>query len=118
MNPPPEDSGNTAFAIGDHQTFVHHSDKQEGTGPLAPGTAHAVPVLNVLGSSGWPAEALYRGFELLVTALALIVTLPLMVIVAVLIRLDSPGSVLFFHMRPGRSVKRRGRDLEGRTHVV
>jgi lipopolysaccharide/colanic/teichoic acid biosynthesis glycosyltransferase len=31
--------------------------------------------------------------------------------------LDSPGPVLFFHTRPGRSIKCRGRDLEGRTDL-
>lgn len=121
MNRPPENAG--VFRVGDHRALVHRRDQEgrdqeEGGGPLPPGMAHAVPAFDVLGSSGWLAEALYRGFELLVTALALIVTLPIMVIEAVLIRLDSPGPVLFFHMRPGRSVKRRGRDLERRTDLV
>ena len=40
-----------------------------------------------------------------------------MLAIAVLIRLDSPGPVLFRHRRPARSVRVRGRDLEGRADL-
>src|SRR5271155_1397863 len=40
-----------------------------------------------------------------------------MLAIAALIRLDSPGPVLFRHRRPARLVRVRGRDLEGRTDL-
>jgi lipopolysaccharide/colanic/teichoic acid biosynthesis glycosyltransferase len=44
-------------------------------------------------------------------------TLPLMLIVAVVIRCDTAGPALFFHKRPGRSIIVRGRDLQGRADL-
>jgi lipopolysaccharide/colanic/teichoic acid biosynthesis glycosyltransferase len=73
---------------------------------------HAVPVIDVVSHSNWLAEGLYRIFEILFAAIALILTLPLMVLEAVLIRWDSPGPALFFHTRPGRSKIVRGSELE------
>jgi lipopolysaccharide/colanic/teichoic acid biosynthesis glycosyltransferase len=81
-----------------------------------PGRLHAIPVRDV-AASHWLAEAVYRGFELLVALTGLLLGLPLMLIVAVVIRCDSPGRVLFFHRRPGRSISVRGRDLKGRTDL-
>ncbi|MFV3517275.1 sugar transferase, partial [Mycobacterium tuberculosis] len=43
-----------------------------------------------------------RLFDLVVATLALIILLPLLLIVALLIKLDSPGPVLFKQMRIGR----------------
>ena len=82
------------------------------------GKAHAVPVREVVGSSGWLAEAVYRVVEILIAVIGLTVGLPIMLIEAALIRLDSPGAVLFRHLRPARSVMRYGRDLEGQTDLL
>lgn len=60
----------------------------------------------------------YRGFEIAVACAGLIVGLPLMLIAAICVRLNSPGPVLFLHRRPGRSKKCRGRDLKGRTDLI
>jgi lipopolysaccharide/colanic/teichoic acid biosynthesis glycosyltransferase len=81
------------------------------------GKAYAVPAGDIVGSSGPLAEAAYRIIELLLAAVALTVALPVMLVEAALIRWDSPGPVLFFHTRPGRSIKLRGRDLEGRRDL-
>jgi len=81
------------------------------------GAVHAVPVFEVLGSSSWPVEALYRIFEILIAVIGLILGLPLMLLLAVLIRWDSPGPPLFFHTRPGRSKMVRGRELKGRLDL-
>jgi lipopolysaccharide/colanic/teichoic acid biosynthesis glycosyltransferase len=78
---------------------------------------YAVPVRGGVRSSGWPVAALYRCFEVLVASIMLVLALPLLLIVAVVIRCDSPGRALFFHMRPGRSKIVHGRDLEGRADV-
>jgi hypothetical protein len=51
----------------------------------------------VVSSSGWLAEALYRGFEVLIALVGLTLGLPVMLAEASLIRWDSPGPILFFH---------------------
>jgi lipopolysaccharide/colanic/teichoic acid biosynthesis glycosyltransferase len=79
---------------------------------------HAVLAFDVAGSSHWLAEALYRAFEIVIAAIGIIMALPVMLVEAALIRLDSPGPVLFFQMRPGRSIKVHGHSLEGRPDLV
>jgi lipopolysaccharide/colanic/teichoic acid biosynthesis glycosyltransferase len=64
------------------------------------------------------AAALYRVLEIALASIGLIVTLPLMLAAAVLIRLDSPGPALFRHRRPARSIRLRGRDLQGRPDLI
>ncbi len=88
-------------------------------GGWRPGRVHAVPAppREMVGSSGRLAELLYRLFEILVAVVGLVLGLPVMLLEAVLIRLDSPGPVLFFHQRPGRSVRVRGAELEGRADL-
>jgi lipopolysaccharide/colanic/teichoic acid biosynthesis glycosyltransferase len=79
-----------------------------------------IPVIRVPASkveSSGIAEAAYRVFEIALASVGLIVATPLMLAIAVLIRLDSPGPVLFRHRRPARSVRVRVRDLEGRMDL-
>jgi len=57
------------------------------------------------------AEAIYRAAEIVVSLLALLLALPIMILEAIIIRIDSPGSVLFFHERAGWSVPTSGRKL-------
>src|SRR5262245_31166717 len=78
---------------------------------------HAVPVQQIVSSSGWLAEAIYRCFEIAAALIGFILGLPLMLIAAAVICLDSPGPPLFFHKRPGRSVMVRGRELSNRTDL-
>ena len=83
------------------------------------GRMHGVPVeAGMHARSGWLAEALYRGFEMTAALVGLIVCLPLMLIEAILIRLDSPGPVLFFQKRVAGSERRRGRDLVRRDDLI
>jgi lipopolysaccharide/colanic/teichoic acid biosynthesis glycosyltransferase len=82
------------------------------------GRVHAVPARDIVPSSNLLAEMLYRGFEFAFASIFLAASLPVMLVAAVLVRLDSPGPALFLHRRPGRSIKVRGRDLEGRTDVL
>jgi lipopolysaccharide/colanic/teichoic acid biosynthesis glycosyltransferase len=87
---------------------------------LRPACFGQIPVVRVPASkveSGSIAEAAYRVFEIALASIGLIFATPLMLAIAVLIRLDSPGPVLFRHRRPARSVCARGRDLEGRTDL-
>jgi lipopolysaccharide/colanic/teichoic acid biosynthesis glycosyltransferase len=79
---------------------------------------HAVPMRDVVASSGGLGEVVYRGFEILAAAVGLIVTMPMMLIVAMLIRWDSAGPALFFHQRPGRSIIIRGRELQKRRGLL
>lgn len=78
---------------------------------------HAVPVRDMVASSGRVAEALYRASEFPISFIGLVLALPVLAIVALLIRLDSPGPALFFHKRLGRSATMSGRELEGRTDL-
>jgi lipopolysaccharide/colanic/teichoic acid biosynthesis glycosyltransferase len=57
------------------------------------------------------AEAIYRAGEIILSLLALLLTLPIMILEAIIIRIDSPGSALFLHKRAGRSVPTLGRKL-------
>lgn len=93
---------------------VVRADRVSGCGRVH---AIAAPFPANLDSSSRLAEALYRAFEILVAAIGLIVALPVMLIEALLIRLDSPGPILFFHRRPARSVMVRGAELEGRSDL-
>ena len=115
---PPDSVVNAA--IDTDETSAVSSDTVYPDSVRRPGKAHAVavPPLPIVGASSRPVEFLYRVFEIVVAALVLLVTLPVMLIEAVLVRLDSPGPVLFLHKRPGRSIMVRGADLEGRPDLV
>ncbi len=52
--------------------------------------------------SGWLYETLKRGADFSLALLGLVLTLPLWVLLAVAIRIDSPGGVFFAHERVGR----------------
>lgn len=60
---------------------------------------------------------IYRIFEVILSVLALIVLSPIMLLVAVIVRSDSPGSVLFFQKRVTKSVLIKGADLAERTDI-
>ena len=77
-----------------------------------------VPVVDHSSSSHRLTEAVYSVFEILVTLSVFVLVVPIMLIEALLIRLDSPGPILFFQIRLGRSEIKRGRDLEGRADLV
>ena len=81
------------------------------------GAVYAVPVCDIVATSGRLAEAIYRGFEIVVALIGLVVGMPLMLIAAGLVRCDSPGPALFLHRRPARSTILYGRDLYGRTEL-
>ncbi len=63
-------------------------------------------------------RGIYRIFELAANAIALVVSLPIMLLVAIVIKLDSPGPALFFQRRTGRSKLVRGADLIGRGFQI
>jgi lipopolysaccharide/colanic/teichoic acid biosynthesis glycosyltransferase len=89
-----------------------------GTNLSRYGMVHAVPADEVDAAARWSVEAvIYRGFEMAVALIGLVVCLPIVLIAAILIRYDSPGPALFFHRRVARSIKLRGRDLVDRTDL-
>lgn len=63
-------------------------------------------------------DAAYRVFEFSAALAALVVTLPIILLEAAIIRLDSPGRALFFQERCGRSRRVRGSELAGRADVM
>lgn len=114
---PPNDFSTAAIAVEQDSLPVAEIDSAR-LASLAPyGKAHAVPMGDIVGSSGWLAETLYRAVEIIIALIGLIVGLPVILIQAALIRWDSPGPVLFFQKRLARSAAVRGRDLEGRTDL-
>ena len=78
---------------------------------------HAVPVQETRTSARSLAEVIYRIFEFTAAFIGLVASLPLLLIAAAAIRVDSPGPALFFHMRPGRSIQVRGSELADRTDL-
>jgi lipopolysaccharide/colanic/teichoic acid biosynthesis glycosyltransferase len=111
MNPPQSALATAGLAVDHGRAGFSADTGRSRSRPCA------VPVRGGICSSGWLAEALYRCFEVLVASIALVFALPLMLIVAVVVRCDSPGPALFFHRRPGRSKIIRGRELEGRADL-
>lgn len=97
-----------------HVTSVATTDAR----PASLGKIPVIPAPNSEVAQNRVAEALYRVFEIAVASIGLIVASPLMLAAAVLIRLDSPGPILFRHKRPARSVRLRGRDLQGRPDLI
>ena len=79
---------------------------------------HAIPADQAGLSSASVSRAVYRGFEITVALVGLLVGFPLVLTAMLVIRLDSPGSALFRHTRPARSVRMRGRDLVGRRDLI
>lgn len=62
-----------------------------------------IPLLQ--SSSVWITRLMIRCFEITVALIALVLTLPIMLLIAVIIRLDSPGPALFFQKRLGQGAK-------------
>jgi lipopolysaccharide/colanic/teichoic acid biosynthesis glycosyltransferase len=115
---PPDAAGRTAFTPERGSASAGDAARARAISQPHYGTAHVVPVRDAVSSSGWLAEASYRGFEILVALTGLTLGLPVMLAEALLIRWDSPGPILFFHQRPGRAVMLRGRDLVGRAELI
>jgi lipopolysaccharide/colanic/teichoic acid biosynthesis glycosyltransferase len=113
MIPPPNALASAGLAIDQRPAPI--AEVAEAGRSL--GRLHAVPVRDVVSSSHWFAEAIYRGFEILAASFGLVLGLPLLLVIAALVRYDSPGPVFFLHQRPGRSRMKRGRDLKGRADL-
>jgi len=65
------------------------------------GRIYAVPADDIVGSSRQVAEALYRGLEILIALIGLILTLPVILVEASVVCCDSPGRHCFFIAAPG-----------------
>jgi len=113
MTAPPDTFSNVVVEHG----LASGARNGAAASPSHYGRAYAVPVGDAAGSSHRIAEAVYWAFEILIALIAILVSLPLIAIAALLIRLDSPGPALFFHKRPARSIIMRGRDLERRVDL-
>jgi lipopolysaccharide/colanic/teichoic acid biosynthesis glycosyltransferase len=115
MNLPPNTLSSAALELEQRSVRTAHAGAEKST--LNHGRVYAVPVRDVTAGSNWLAETLYRGFEILVALIGLAAGLPVMLIVATLIRWESPGPVLFFHKRPARAFMVRGHDIYDRTDL-
>jgi lipopolysaccharide/colanic/teichoic acid biosynthesis glycosyltransferase len=115
VNPSSDALGSAAITV-EHGP-VQFSEADAVSSVAHHGKAYAVPVDDIVPSSSWVPEAIYRAFEILVALIGLTLVLPLMLFAALLIRCDSPGPALFLHKRPARSTIMRGRDLVGRADL-
>jgi lipopolysaccharide/colanic/teichoic acid biosynthesis glycosyltransferase len=113
----PDTVGNATFVREPSVSHAPHAGRTKPAPRSHAGAVYAVPVIDIVGSSGWLLESLYRALEIMIAVTGLIVGLPVMLIMAAIIRWDSPGPALFFHTRPRRSKMVRGRELKGRTDL-
>ena len=79
---------------------------------------HAIPLPDDGPRESPLVRSVYRAVELLATAALVVLTAPVMLLVAVIIKLDSPGPALFWHRRMGRGILRRGAELVDRTDLI
>jgi lipopolysaccharide/colanic/teichoic acid biosynthesis glycosyltransferase len=89
-----------------------------GAKPPRFGSAHVIPADQIGLPSRSVSRAVYRTFETIVALIGLFIGSPLVLIAALVIRLDSPGAALFRHTRPARLVRMRGRDLVARPDLI
>lgn len=86
--------------------------------PAAPFRMHAVALPAVLREDPLLLRLAYRAFEVLLTLAILLIAAPLMLLEAILIRLDSPGPALFWQRRVAQSSIKRGRELADRPDLI
>ncbi len=110
MRVPPDAVAGAALSVDPRPALVAFAAQRHGR-------VHAVPVREIGQSPSHLAEAGYRCFEITAALIGLIVSLPLILIAAAVICLDSPGPPIFYHRRPGRSIKVLGRDLRDRSDL-
>ena len=77
----------------------------------------AIPVKGLEPTPRTLGDILYRLFELVLAAIGLAVSMPVMLIVAFIVWRDSPGPILFIQKRMARSKILPGRDLIGRIDI-
>lgn len=78
---------------------------------------YAIPVTDFEQPPRTLPQRMYRVFEFVVAAIGLVVSLPIMLVVALIVWRDSPGPVLFVQKRMARSTIMAGRELIGRTDI-
>ena len=84
----------------------------------APYRAHAIPLPPDLWRGHSLLRVVYRGVECVAALVVLLLAAPILLLEAILIRLDSPGPALFWQRRVGQSVVRRGREIMNREDLV
>jgi lipopolysaccharide/colanic/teichoic acid biosynthesis glycosyltransferase len=79
---------------------------------------HAIAVPEDLPQGLTLLRVAYRAIECGVAFAALCLAAPILVLEAILIKLDSPGPALFWQRRVGQSSIRRGRDISDRPDLI
>lgn len=96
----------------------------DGPEPHGRAAQHSAPALYAIEVIAKPrsepiwVERVYRTFEFVFSAAVLLIFLPVLLFEALIIKLDSPGPVLFIHRRYGHSKVVRGSELLGRSDLV
>jgi exopolysaccharide biosynthesis polyprenyl glycosylphosphotransferase len=103
-----------AFAQSRHLTFRYSADLLATRASLDIGAIAGVPIVEVKATrlDGW-GRIFKRIFDVVASALLIVLTSPVMLIAAVAIKLDSPGPVFFARLDDGSPATRVGE--HGRT---
>src|SRR5262245_2668108 len=103
---------NEPIAMSNDPIEMPYDDVTGTQRPRAPGLvrrqslrSEIIPIYFAASRQSLVSSALFRLFECAVALAILVLTLPLCIVLAVLIRLDSPGPALFFQERLGRDTK-------------
>jgi lipopolysaccharide/colanic/teichoic acid biosynthesis glycosyltransferase len=89
-----------------------------GATAAAPSGMHAIPLPADLWRGHTFLRAIYRATECSVALVMLVLAAPILLLEAILIKLDSPGPALFWQRRVGQSAVRRGRDITNREDLI
>lgn len=76
---------------------------------------YAIPVRDRDKTAPFLGPFLYRIFEFFTALTALIISLPIMAIEAIVIRMNSPGPALFFQTRVGRSIPVKSSEVKANS---
>ena len=100
------------------RTKVADRQLAHGVAVTTPHRMHAIPLPDGFWTGHTWLRIAYRVVECGVTVVMLAVAAPIMVIEALLIKLESRGPALFWQRRVGQSVVRRGSDIAGRDDLI
>lgn len=96
----------------------HARTRARADGEVATGKFYAIPLPSNLPVDPPALRLAYRAFEVVVAAVMLVISAPIILLEALVIRLDSPGPAFFWQERFARSAVKRGRDIVNDTRVT
>ncbi len=105
-------------AMGSRSSATHAHDRTVPVTVANQHNVHAIPAPVDRMHAPPVQRIVYRAVECVLALAVLILAVPIIIVEAILIKLDSPGPALFWQRRVGQSAIRRGRDLAGRADLI